>query len=83
MTNGLEIEGVPTLDVTDDTDVPELPISMHGIIVYRAELILKPEGNDDTKEAKEAIARWRENLPTFYRKSGQPDMFQVDLNKSW
>lgn len=84
LTDGLEITGVPTLDLGADTDVPELPISMHQIIVYHAELILKPEGNDDTKQAEQAIARWRESLPTFYRKSGAPDSMQVEgLVKSW
>jgi hypothetical protein len=83
VTDGIEISGVPTLDMGADTDVPELPIAFHMVIVYYAELLLKPEGNDDTKQAEQAVARWQTMLPTMYRASGGAETVKADLTKDW
>lgn len=77
VTNGIEVSGVPTLSLTDDNDVPEIPVAFHMILVHRTALLLKPEGHDDSKESEAAVAQWRANLPIFYRASGAPDSVQV------
>jgi hypothetical protein len=85
-TAGIRLTFVPTLAMTVDADVPDIPSLMHIGIVYAARMMALSETDED--KAPEAMAALEKRLaivldriPLYYSAShSEPDVFEVDID---
>lgn len=75
---GLRLEWVPTLTMAEDTDVPDVPISLHKAIVYYAMKDALGETTEAAKIADGQLQVMLAQIPGFFIQSGA-DAEQIDV----
>lgn len=83
VTDGLQTIFVPTLSMSDDADVPEIHLGLHMLIVLWAHRMLVGETGEQVAEIKDLIGEYRAAIPSYYRRSGRPEMMQPTSVKDY
>jgi hypothetical protein len=81
--NGLQTIFVPTLSMSDDADVPELHLGLHMLVVLWAHRMLVGETGEQVGEIKDLIDEYRAAIPTYYRRSGAPEVIRPTTIKDY
>lgn len=69
ITNGLRIWYMPTLDMSDDTDVSPIHQALHPAIVLEAKLLAMGETSEAATPVLEALAHYVADIPAYYTDS--------------
>jgi hypothetical protein len=80
---GIRLRWVPSLEMADDADVPEVIPTLHPAIVLWAQKFALGETGDALDELRKEIADVVGDLGEFYRKSVKPTPFTVDVVKGY
>lgn len=81
ITNGLQTVYVPTLSMSDDSDVPDLKLGLHMLIPLWAHRFLLGDTEESTAEVNELINALEQDIPWVYKPSGgDNDQIHLDLS---
>lgn len=82
--NGMRIMGVPTLEMTADSDVPQIHLGLHEAVVLWAQLLAIGETSEAAKDVKDVLANLLNDIPKFYFISGgEPEAFMPTIDKQY
>lgn len=80
--DGLQVVYCPTLVMSDDDSVPDLPLVLHMAVVMRAQLYAMDETGDDAKAVQASLGEILAEIPRWYQRSAdEPDTLDIDLGK--
>jgi hypothetical protein len=85
-TGGLRLTFVPTLAMGADTDVPDVPLSMHHGIVLAARLEALGDTDEDVDPGTldaigKKLAVILDRIPLYYgQDQGEPELFEVGID---
>jgi hypothetical protein len=66
---GLVVKHSAAIAMTDDGDIPQLPIDLHMIAVVHAERLLKPLVGEDAKGKAQEIEEMLGNLSSYFKEN--------------
>lgn len=81
VTNGLQIEYVPSLSMAVDTDVPDITTMLHEGIVYRAQHIALGDTDQDQTNAAKDLEAVVADIPLWYMKTSAPPRVKYRFGK--
>ena len=88
LTAGLEVQHVPALVLSADTDVPVVHLNLHRAIILDADLLLQGETGEGEEAKAVKTQKDRDELlatiPSYYRRSAaDPQKVRIDLDKRY
>lgn len=80
---GIELDFVPTLSMTADTDVPKVALPLHMGIIHHAAIMAFGETGEDVKRELELLSTIVNKIPAYYLKTSAGQAFTPDISKGY
>lgn len=81
--DGLQVRYVPSLSMSNDSDVPDLNLGLHLGIVLWAQILALGESLEDSGPTQATLKGLIEQIPLFYRNTTQPMYLQPNITKGY